>query len=130
MTLPAQQSIEFARGNSATLSLTFLQADGVTPINLSLANTEIWFTVRPAHIVANSDAETPVLQKRLSTGGIVLVSGGTTGLAAVNLAPSDTALLPSNSYLYDIQLKEPSGKITTTQHGRLVLGWRVTGAIA
>ncbi len=130
MTAPATQDIAFARGNSFTISLTFLQPDGVTPVNLSLANTEIWFTIRPAHIIATSDSETPTLQKRLSTGGITLVSGGTTGLAQVNGVPNDTALLSSNTYFYDVQLKEPSGKITTTQHGCVQLTWRATGAIA
>jgi hypothetical protein len=85
-----------------------------------LSGDELWFTVKRAI----ADADPGLFQKTKSGGGIAVVGPG---LARVTIVPADTtALLATERFLYDVQLRATAGQPRTVDSGGLTVFADVT----
>jgi hypothetical protein len=92
--------------------------DATGPRDLSA--DELWFTVKRAI----ADADPGLFQKTKSGGGIAVVG---LGLARVTIVPADTtALLATERFLYDVQLRATAGQPRTVDSGGLTVFADVT----
>lgn len=116
--------IEIVRGDTTFLDLTVTLA-GVAQ---NITGWDLWFTAK--HRVGDPDNQA-VIQKRLSTGGISVVSAAA-GTAFVALLPGDTSSLPATTVklFADVQGKDGAGNIYTLQRGTLTVLADVTDAIS
>ena len=95
----------YVRGDSRAINIQVVQADGVTPFDLS--GCELFLTLNPATNPGNDDSgavlevSTNVFADPASGQGTLLL----TNQATQNLAPA--------TYYYDIQLKDANGNITS-----------------
>jgi len=99
---------------------------------LAAAMTKAWLTVKRHEREPDSDAR---LQKVITTedvpgtGQIVDAGGaGETGNLRFDLTSEDTAGLGDKVSVYDIQIKEATGKINTLEKGTIQLTAGVTAA--
>ncbi len=81
------QDFTIAAGDDHVLTVTVKDESGAV-VDLSGASDIIW-------ALADSAVATSRVVKKLSTGGITLVSGGTTGVCSIAIAAADTAGLVS-----------------------------------
>ncbi len=85
-----------------------------------LTADELWFTVKRAL----ADADPGLFQKTKSGGGIAVVS---LGLARVTILPADTsALLVTERFEYDVQVRVTAGQPRTVDSGGLTVFADVT----
>lgn len=107
------------RGDDASFTITVLNADGVTPEDLTGA--DLWFTAKDRR----SDADPGVFQK---TGAAAVIVDGPNGIARVDLAAGDTSAFTEPRTLYwDLQAKA-AGKVQTLAFGKLYVRTDVTRA--
>lgn len=102
------------RGDSKIIGVTFTNADG-TPRDLTGATVFFTCKVSP-YDTAN------FFQKTVSS-----IASPLLGIASITIAPTDTsALIVYSVYVYDIELLEVSGQITTIQSGKLFINLDIT----
>jgi len=98
-----------------------------TPIDLTLATTEVVFTAK--RHVQDTDAQAVIQRGNTNPlTGIAVNSPSSTrkNMATVTIAASVTqAILLSEDLYFDVQLKEPDGRVTRLDSGI----WKVGGAI-
>lgn len=109
--------ISMIRGDSRNINATFLQSDGVTPIDIT--GGEVWLTLNASNDPASDS--TAALQKT-----VTVFSDPTNGAATISLAPADTSGLAAGTYFYDVQLKDASGNILSSKQDKFVLSADVT----
>ena len=116
--------LEATRGDDETYELTILAADQ-QPVNLTGA--QLWFTAKRSH--HHSDAEA-IIRKTIGAG--ITVVDAAAGRADVKVDAADTAGLPADQLqlVWDCQLKDASGQVSTVDSGRLVIVPDVTVATA
>lgn len=116
--------IEITRGDTTRLLITVVRPDdeGVDqPVDLT--DCTLWFTAKRAYADADVDA---VIAKKSPSEGIV-ISDAAGGLALASIEPADTAAETGrSSLLYDAQLLEPGGIVTTLDEGCLLIKRDVT----
>lgn len=104
------------------------------PVDLTVANTQVRFTAKTSLALAD-DAATGVIRKTFGVtggpGGITVNDPATTdkNKLTVTLAASDSTAFPAgeNTRLeYDVELAEPSGRISTIARGTLTFSADVT----
>lgn len=111
----------FKRGDSIPFDVT-ITLDGVA---LDLTNYDIWATGKRQL----SDADVDAVFQVTKAGGAIVVSGAGNNIARVTIPGSSTASLTANTTLfYDVQIKSPTGLITTVADGRLTITLDVTRA--
>ena len=98
---------------SLSFSLTILQADGVTPVDLT--------TYTFKGLIKQN------LQSVTSVPFTFVVSFPLTGVVAVSLTSSDTSKLVGTSYIYDI-IGESAGLVYRFLQGQITVSLAVTGA--
>lgn len=102
------------KGDSPKPIFTVLTGANGTAVDIS-GCTEIIWTVQ-------QQAETAVvLTKKLSTGGIAFVGGGTTGQFQVTITSADTAAL-DGYYMHQASITDAQSNITTVTVGRMQVG--------
>jgi hypothetical protein len=109
--------ISMIRGDSRNINVTFMQSDGVTPIDIT--GGEVWLTLNSS--TDPSDDTSAALQKTVTS-----FSDPTNGSATISLAPSDTSGLAAGTYFYDVQLRDASGNILSSKQDKFVLSADVT----
>jgi hypothetical protein len=92
--------ISMIQGTTRVINLTFLQSDGVTPIDLT--GSKVYFTVNASSTPA-SDASAAI-QKIITS-----FSNPTAGAATVTILPADTSALTAGTFYYDAKAIEASG---------------------
>lgn len=92
--------IVMKQGTSRTVNLTFLQSDGVTPIDLT--GGKVYFTVNSSNAPASDSSA--AFQKTITS----FVSP-TLGTVTVSILPTDTSGLTAGIYYYDAKAIEASG---------------------
>lgn len=92
--------ISMIQGTSRTVNLTFLQSDGVTPIDLT--GGKVYFTVNASN--APTSDTTAAFQKTITS-----FTSPTLGQVTVNIVPSDTSNMTAGDYFYDAKAIEASG---------------------
>ena len=110
--------LEMTRGDSKTFTLTFKNAAGV-PYNLK--NWVVFFTLKTNVCLDDSEAS---LQKIVTT--FADTTAGTSGVAAIELLPADTASLEAREYDFDIAVMTSDSKSYTVMKGKLDLQYDVT----
>lgn len=104
------------RGDTRTENLTFLQADGTTPINL--AGGTVYFTVNTSN--DPSDDTSAAIQKSATS-----FTSASTGQHTFTLTPTDTTITPG-TYWYDAEFVDSTGKKTSSFRGKFIVQSDIT----
>jgi hypothetical protein len=112
--------IRMKRGDSTPFKFQVKDANDV-PVDVTGA--DFWWTAKDR--VADAD-NVAVIAKTKAGGGIV-VTNQTLGQAEVRLVPADTSGFTDNRVLlWDLQIKDQSGKVQTLDSGKLTVVADVT----
>jgi len=99
------------RGDTRTVNLTFLQSDGITPINL--AGGTVYFTVNSSD--DPTDDTSAAFQKTATS-----FTDAAKGKHTFTLTHADTDITPGD-YWYDAQYTDAVGNYVSSYRGRFVL---------
>lgn len=86
----------------------------------SFTGWELWFTVK----TDSSQAEPGILQKTKSGGGITTTGGQANW--EITSTESRTLFLPGTTYEFDVQGRDPLGRIGTLDEGKITLSDDIT----
>jgi hypothetical protein len=114
----ALKRLSLTRGDSQTYTLTFKQADGTL---YCLKNWAVFFTLKTHFSLPDSAAS---LQKIVTTFSDT--TSGTSGVAVVTLAPTDTVDLDPGEYDFDIAVRTAANETYTVMKGKMDLEYDVT----
>lgn len=115
-------NIAIVRGDTAVLDVAITRSG--SPVDLTGAT--LWFTAKRAK--SDPDAVAVIAKSTASGITVTSASGGT---ATITIDPDDTSDLTSATALvFDVQLKESGGRITTVDSGTLRVTLDVTQATA
>lgn len=103
---------DYIRGDSRTITVTFLQSDGSTPIDLT--GGKVYFTVNATQ--NPSDDTSAVIAKTVTS-----FVAPTTGVATIQLTNSDTQNVAPGTYFYDVQLKDASGNFVSSKQDQFIV---------
>lgn len=103
---------DYIRGDSRTITMTFLQSDGVTPINLT--GGKVYFTVNATQ---NPTDDTGAIIAKTTT----TFAAPTTGVATITLTNTDTQSITPGTYYYDCQLKDVSGNFVSKKQDQFIV---------
>jgi hypothetical protein len=91
------------------------------PIPMPLAGCFVWFTLKPYTQVPDNQATCQITTATASTppGGVITITNAVIGLLQVTAPPLATFLFPDGvvDLLYDVQVKDATGAITTVETG-------------
>jgi hypothetical protein len=109
------------RGDSIIFDVGVVRLNPTTGLNEPVTAQKAWFTAK----VNSRDADVDAIIKKdsVSTPTKVLVTAGN---VRVFLDPADTAIYKDRWLVYDVQIKEASGSITTVERGKIELKKDVT----
>lgn len=96
------------RGDTRTINLTFLQSDGITPINLT--GGTVYFSVNTS---SDPASDTGAAIEKTIVGPF---TSPTTGQHTLVLAHADTNI-PAGTYWYDTQFVDTSGNYLSSYRG-------------
>ena len=103
------------RGDSREYALTFTDKEGAA---IDISGWKVYFTLKKNPLINDDGA----LLKKDTTDH----EAPTEGKTKIVLAPSDTDDLKPGDYVYDIQIKKPSGDVITVVKGTLKIEADVT----
>jgi hypothetical protein len=98
-------TINIIKGDTATFTLTFKDADGVA---INITGSEVFFTVKENK--EDTDAEA------LITKDVISHTDPVNGITQIDLSSAQTDIV-EGVYLYDIQIKYASGDIHSITYG-------------
>lgn len=104
------------RGDTRVVNLTFLEADGSTPINL--AGGTVYFSVNTS---SDPTDDTSVAFQKTATS----FTSASTGEHTFTLTHSDTNITP-NTYWYDCQFVDSTGAYLSSYRGKFIVQSDVT----
>ena len=108
------------RGDTRTVSLTFLQSDGSTPIVLT--GGTVYFTVQSSSDPAD---DTTDVEFQLTATNATPFSDPTNGQHTFTLSHSNTNIDPG-TYWYDAEFVDSTGGYTSSYRGRFIVQSDVT----
>ncbi len=114
----ALKKLTLTRGDSQTYTLTFKNAAG-TPY--CLKNWAVFLTLKTNPLLPDSQA---VLQKIVTS--FADSTAGTSGVAVITLAPTDTVDLDPAEYDFDISCRTAANETYTVMKGKFNLEYDVT----
>lgn len=114
----ALKRLSLTRGDSQTYTLTFKQADGTL---YCLKNWVVFFTLKTNHSLPDAQAS---LQKIVTA--FADTTAGTSGVATIPLAPTDTVNLEPQEYDFDISVRTAANETYTIMKGKFDLEYDVT----
>lgn len=103
---------DFIRGDSRTINVSFLQSDGVTPVDLT--GGTVFFTVNSSNAPADDTAA--VISKNVTSH-----TAPTLGRSSVVLLPADSASITPGTYYYDVQFKDVAGNIISKKQDTITI---------
>lgn len=115
----ALRRLTLTRGDTQTYTLTFQRADGTL---YCIKNWVVFFTLKTNYNLPDSAAS---LQKIVSA--FADTTSGTSGVATVSLARSDTINLDPAEYDFDIKVLTNAGETYTVMRGKFDLEYNITG---
>lgn len=106
---------KMTRGDSRTIITPLADAAG-DPIDLT--GCTVWFTAKALY----TDADASATFQKSTADGITVVDEDT-GVIQVDIDPEDTEDLDGvrTRLVYDIQVKDATGKVSTPQSGKLIV---------
>ena len=123
MTMVPWVDIDMTRGDTPVFLMNF---------TADLTGAKIWFTAKHAHTDADNAA---VIALSSPSTGISILSVGPPGQARIRIPSNATSALVTPALprpltlVYDIQLLEADGTVTTVQQGNLHIRSDITRAI-
>lgn len=108
------------RGDTNAFEFTLTRA-GVA-VNITDSSTKVWFTAKK--LFADADASAAIRKGTTNTGlSGISITDGANGKYVVTIAPADTSSMSNdtNWFLFDTQVREASGTISTVASGRLAV---------
>ena len=114
----AMRRLSQIRGDSQTYTIRFKQHDGLP---YCIKNWVVTFTLKTNYDLPDAQAS---LQKTVTSFSDS--TGGTTGVAILNIDPADTVNLEAGEYDFDIQVCRNDNKIYTVLRGKYDLEYDVT----
>ena len=130
-----QLDITCRRGDTFSLGLTFFQADGTTPLDVSNSEYSFSMDIRESDTDdgSNSFASTDTAAIASGTANILITQGnGANGQITLNIAASSFSSIPGGSYVYDLQAEQLDAagqtitKIETWLYGSFIVNEDVT----
>lgn len=116
-------NLDMYRGDKRTWTITVTQAGD----KFDLTGSTIWFTAKKKY----ADADSAAIIARSTTNGGIVLTDPTKGVAEVTTLTTETSGLTGNNrtiLVYDVQLKDANGRITTVAYGDLIVKPDVTTA--
>lgn len=101
---------EIIQGDDHAIQVTFKDEDGVA---INITGYTVYFTVKKKPD-ADEDDSTAVLKKEVTSH-----TDPTNGITNIEIAKADTEDVEPRRYFYDLQLKDGSGKISSSKYGVL-----------
>lgn len=117
--------INIYRGDTVALDLAV--TSGTSSIARDLTDSTLFFTVKQQKGDSDSSA---VIKKSSPIADGINITNASNGLATVSLSPDDTDSLKTGPHWYDIQIKTPSGCISTIATGKFVVATDITRRIS
>jgi len=114
----ALRRLTLVRGDSQTYTLTFKKADGTL---YCLKNWVVFFTLKTNYSLSDAQAS---LQKIVTA--FADTTAGTSGVATISLAPTDTVDLEPQEYDFDISVRTAANETYTVMKGKFDLEYDVT----
>lgn len=106
-------NLRMFRGDTRILEATVVDSAGAT---VDISGADLRWTAKRK--LGDLDADAVII--KTSVDGIDLVGGGTTGELTITLDPEDTDdLLKTTTLLWDLQVTDGIGQVTTVDNGRL-----------
>jgi hypothetical protein len=105
------------RGDTRTVNVTFLEDDGLTPINLTGATT--FFTVNASN---NPTSDTTAALQVIQTSFVSPASG----VASFLLTNALTQLLPVGTLYYDTEAVDQFGNVMSSKQDQFIVGADIT----
>lgn len=125
--MPDEWNEEHTRGDNRTIPFTVYDANDAL---VDITGSSVWFTVK--ELYADTDSAAKITKKNTAAGGgdsQIALTDPTNGEGEIYLIPSDTTSLDANEeYIYDLQVKLPSGKTYTAKNSTMTLLADVTRA--
>jgi hypothetical protein len=112
--------ISMIQGTSRNVTLTFVESDGVTPIDLT--GGTVYLTVNSSN-TPSSDSSA-AFQKKITS-----FSAPTTGVQTVSIVPSDTHSLAAGTYYYDAKAITAAGVEVAVPQDSFILKAAITQSI-
>lgn len=119
------------RGDSLSFAMALINPATGAPLDLTGA--KIWFTAKNNYVDFDSLAVIALNTATASgNGAITILTPATSGNARVDINPIATRAQPDGAVklVYDVQVKDASGFVTTVESGTLTIIPDVTRAIA
>jgi hypothetical protein len=109
------KNIQVPCGDTYEETWTVKQEDGTTPYDLT--GCLLIFTIKNASVLTGTaQADPGVLQLKTPASGIVLTNASG-GIATMTMTATQTNGISPQTYVYDVRLKDASGKIKRLQQG-------------
>jgi hypothetical protein len=106
--------LEIVRGDDSYLEFTFTDSDDLA---VDLTGSDIFFTVKKYY--DDDDADAYILKD------FAFVGDGSDGILEIHLTDEDTAIA-EGVYSYDVQIKDGSGYIFSSNSGKLKVDRDIT----
>jgi len=121
MTVDTSIVSTMVKGDHKTYRITVYEDDGTTPYDLTGSKLE--YSVKEDGV-----DDTALIYKTSDIAGEIDITVPASGVALINLIPSDTSSLTPKEYVFDIQHTSAASKINTPIIGKLIIKQDVTNA--
>jgi hypothetical protein len=118
--------IEAVRGDTEYYDLAAVRSGA--PVDLTGAAVKIWFTAKRTK--DDLDADAVISLNSTDDPAQCVFTNRPAGLFYIHVMPTDTANVEEDSLVYDVQVREQSGRVTTVQRGTLHLVRDITRLFA
>jgi hypothetical protein len=108
---------DYIRGDTRVININALQADGITPLDLT--GSKVYFTLNASN--TPTDDTSAALQKTTITH-----IAPTLGQTSITINPTDTQTLIPQSYFYDIQILDTNGRVTSIKKDVFIINSDIT----
>jgi hypothetical protein len=118
--------IEAVKGDTEYYDISAIRSNA--PINLTGSNVKAWFTAKRTKDDLDDDALIALNSTDHSTQ--IVFTARPQGQFSICLLPANTTEIEEDTLVYDIQVREEDGRITTIQSGKLHLKQDITRQVA
>lgn len=118
--------IEAIKGDTEYYDLAAKRVNG--PINLEGANVKAWFSAKRTK--EDADGSAVIALNSVDHPTQIVFTDKPAGLFYVQLLPANTVAIEEDSLVYDVQVREQDGRVTTVAKGDLHLIQDITQSVA
>ena len=118
--------IEAVKGDTEYYDISAIRNN--VPIDLTGDNVKAWFTAKRTKDDLDADALIAIDSE--ANDAQVVITSRTGGKFYVCLLPENTTDIDEDNLVYDVQVREEDGRVTTVQNGTLHLKQDITRRVA